>query len=114
MAFPFMPLIVGGVAANLYSQAQQRKLYRYQRAGYERQYRDWKNNVGRSREIRYPELSYPGRIRALDTGIRQSYASSLGTLSGFGSAYGYNRIRNRRVYNGSLYFEHTGYASRWL
>lgn len=114
---PF-PLIAGAVLAgsalvgagsNLYSQAKQRDLYRYQRGGYERQYRDFQKNVGRP--IKYPEFSYPGHIRALDTGISQSYASSLGTgarLAGqFATGYGYAR-------SSGLFGQTPSRTSRWL
>ena len=54
--------------SNMYSQAKQREFYAYQKQGYERQLEDWHRNVP-GRQIRYPELSYPGRIRAADLGI---------------------------------------------
>lgn len=107
---------VVGAGANWYSQAKQRDLYRYQRGGYERQLSDYQKNVGRP--IRYPELSYPGHIRALDTGISQSYASSVGTgarLTGQvagGTIYASNQYgRSRR---GSLFSQSSGRSSRWL
>lgn len=118
MVAPLIPLaiIAGsaavGAGANLYSQSKQRDLYRYQRNAYERQDRDWHRNVP-GREIRYPELSYPGHIRTLDTGISQSYASSVGTgarlageLAG-GYIYGRSNIR-------SLFGASTGRTSKWL
>ena len=87
MVSPFLPLAVGGLGvssiAKLYSQANQRKFYNYQRQGYDRQLKDWNRNVGvQGRQIRYPELSYQGKIRGLETGIENSYASSLSSLSG--------------------------------
>lgn len=101
-----------GAGAKLYSQEKQRELYRYQKKGYERQLEDWHRNVP-NRSIRYPELSYPGHIRALDTGISQSYASSVGTVShlvgqyvGIGS-YGSGSAR-------SLYGRSSGRTSRYL
>lgn len=105
-----------GAGANWYSQAKQRDLYRYQKGGYERQLADYNKNVGRP--IRYPELSYPGHIRALDTGISQSYASSVGTgarLTGQvagGTIYASNQYGRSR--NGSLFSKSTGRTSRYL
>lgn len=103
---------VAGAGANWYSQAKQRELYRYQKGGYERQLEDYRRNVGRP--IRYPELSYPGHIRALDTGISQSYASSIGTGSRLGSTisaggFAYGRSASRSLYGGS-----SGGSSRYL
>lgn len=104
---------VGGAAANWYSQAKQRELYRYQRNAYVRQLEDY-NRRNPTRPIRYPELSIPGHIRALDVGISQSYASSFGTgsrlastLSAGGFAYGRSNSR-------SLYGRSSGGSSRYL
>lgn len=115
MAWPLVALgLIAGsqlvkAGANLYSQKQQRALFNYQKAGYERQLADWKRNVP-GRQIRYPELSYPGHIRAADTGISQSYASSVSTAAGlagnFATGYGYAR------HNGL--FNSTFKSSRWL
>lgn len=116
MPFPLVALglIAGssvvGAGANLYSQYKQRELYRYQRGGYERQLADWqRHNPGRT--IRYPELSYPGRIRALDTGISQSYFGSVGTSShlvrNLASGYGYSR-------SSGLFGKVPSRTSRWL
>lgn len=104
---------VTGAGANLYSQYKQRELYRYQKGGYERALNDWHKNVP-GREIRYPEQSYPGHIRALDTGISQSYAASLGSVSRLtgqlagGAIYGGNRSGH------SLYSKSVGRSSRYL
>lgn len=118
MALPLVPLMIGaslmaGAGANLYSQYKQRELYRYQKHDYERQLRDWKKNVP-GRTIRYPALSYPGHIRALDTGISQSYASTLGTGAGIGSALGYGAVSYSRRANASLYSRSVGHTSRYL
>lgn len=109
-------LIVGsaltGAGANLYSQHKQRELYRYQKQGYERAYRQWQHYVP-NRRIANPELSYPGHIRALDTGISQSYASSLGSLSSMaGFAGGGLAYRGRSAR--SLYGGRSGRSSRYL
>lgn len=80
---------VVGASANLYSQYKQRELYRYRRGAYERQLADlhaWETRTGR--KVRYPELGPAGKIRALDTGISQSYAGSVGTLSGLAGSIG--------------------------
>lgn len=116
MPFPLVPLAIMagasavGYGANLYSQAKQRELYRYQRAGYERQLRDWHKNVP-GRTIRYPEQSYAGHIRSLDIGISQSYAGSVGSSSGLtrslSSGYGYAR-------SGGLFGKAPSRTSRWL
>lgn len=116
MPFPLVAvgLIAGasavGTGANLYSQYRQRELYRYQRGGYERQLRDWHKNVP-NRQIRYPEFSYPGHIRSLDTGISQSYAGSLGAGSSLvrnlSSGYGYAR-------SSGLFGKTPSRTSRWL
>lgn len=115
MPFPLVAvgLIAGsslvGAGANLYSQSKQRDLYRYQRGGYERQYADFQKNVGRP--IRYPELSYPGHIRSIDTGISQSYAGSVHTGSSLvrnlSSGYGYAR-------SSGLFGKVPSKTSRWL
>lgn len=94
--------------ANLYSQAKQRDLYRYQRNAYERQYADWKRNVP-GRQIAYPELSFPGRMYATDIGISQSYASSIGTAAG-----GVGDVANGIRSAGSLYSNSVGRTSRYL
>lgn len=103
---------VVGAGANMYSQAKQRELYRYQRGGYERYIENW-HKAFPGRTMRYPEFEAPGKIRALDTGISQSYASSLGsgarlagTLAG-GTLYG-GRIAH------SLYGKSVGHSSRYL
>lgn len=118
MPLPLIPIAyalmasgaVAGAGANIYSQAKQRDLYRYQRGGYERQLQDWHKNVS-GRSIRYPETSYEGHIRALNTGISQSYASTLGSIGrslGFagGSAlayqHGVSRNRSRGLYSLSV------------
>lgn len=119
MPIPLLiPLIAAGAAAaagagaNLYSQHKQRELYQYQKNAYERQYRDWSKNVP-NRTIRYPELSYPGHIKQMDTGISQSYASSVGSVSRFtgqlagGTLYRRNHAR-------SLFNQHVGRSSRYL
>lgn len=122
MPLPLIPLIIGsamavGAGANIYSQTKQRQLYRYQKQGYERQLADWHKNIP-GRTIRYPELSYPGRIRALDTGISQSYASSVGSFASFaGNSVG-NYAISKQFYSGSrssgLYHHSAGHSSRWL
>lgn len=115
---PF-PLIVGGAlagsavvsaAANLYSQAKQRDLYRYQKNAYERYVRNWQRaNPGK--RMRYPELNAPGKIRALDSGISQSYAGSVGTAShlagNLAAGYGYAR-------SSGLFGKVPSRTSRWL
>lgn len=116
MPFPLVPLAIMAVSsavasgANMYSQAKQRELYRYQRGGYERQLADWHKNVP-NRSIRYPEQSYPGYIRSLDTGISQSYASTVGSAGGLtrslSAGYGYAR-------SGGLFGKIPGPTSKWL
>lgn len=103
---------IAGAGANWYSQSKQRELYRYQRGGYERYIANWKRaNPGRT--MRYPEFEAPGKIRALDTGISQSYASGFGTGSRLvgqfagGTLYGHNHAR-------SLYGKSSGRSSRYL
>lgn len=118
MPLPLVPIMIGaslvaGAGANLYSQYKQRELYRYQKQAYERQYEDWKRNVP-GRTIRYPELSYPGHIRALDTGISQSYASSIGSGASLGSTLGYGAVSYGRRARFSLYAQSVGRTSRYL
>lgn len=59
----------------------------YQKQAYERQYRDWQKNVP-NRQIVYPELSYLGAIRGVDTGITRlgygtdsAYANYVGHMA---------------------------------
>lgn len=99
--------------SNMYSQAKQREFYNYQKKGYERQLEDWHKNVP-GREIRYPELSYPGRIRAADTGISQSYASSYSTTANAVSSIGSLGFSAARSVARSLYGGSTGRTSRYL
>lgn len=104
--------IIGTLFNNWESNALQRSYNQYLKKGYERQLNDYNKNVGR--QIRYPELSYAGRIRAMDTGISQSYIAdssatnsavrSLGVAAG--SAIG-GRSR-------SLYGRSSGRSSRYL
>lgn len=94
--------------ANLYSQAKQRDLYRYQKNAYDRQYADWQKNVP-GRKIRYPELSYPGHSYATDIGISQSYASSVGTVAG-----GLGGVASGIRSAGSLYSNNVGRTSKYL
>lgn len=54
----------------------------YLRRGNERALADWKRNVP-GRQIRYPELSYPGAIYRSDTGVARSMYSSDSALSNF-------------------------------
>lgn len=101
---------VVGSAAKFYSQYKQRELYNYQKNAYERYVRNWeKANPGR--RMRYPELNAPGKIRALDTGISQSYASSIGTAShlagNLAGGYGYAR-------SSGLFGKVPSRTSRWL
>lgn len=103
---------IAGAGANWYSQAKQRELYRYQKGGYERQLADYQKNVGRP--IRYPELSYPGHIRALDTGISQSYAASVGTGARLASTISAGGFAYGRASGGSLYNQSAGRTSRYL
>lgn len=126
MPFPVAAALIGGsllagYGSQLYSQQKQRELYRYQRGGYERQLRDWHKNVP-GRSIRYPEFSYPGHIRALDTGISQSYAASIGSAShmvGTVGSLGYRRSSESYYQSGfnrarSLFGQSTGRSSRYL
>lgn len=87
-----------GLGSNLYSQHKQRQLYDYQKAGYQRWLNDYAKNVGRP--IRYPELGPEGKMRALDTGISQSLASSIASVGGF--------VRSPGIYNAARKM------SRWL
>lgn len=116
MPFPLLAvgLIAGstlvGAGANLYSQAKQRELYDYQKQGYERYVENWKKaNPGKT--MRYPELNAPGQIRALDTGISQSYAGSIGSTAsavrGLSAGYGYAR-------SSGLFGKTPSRTSRWL
>lgn len=107
LGFSFAGSLIGA-GANLYSQKKQRDLYRYEKAGYERQYADWKKNTP-GRSIKYPEFSYPGHIRRLETGISQSYASSVGSIAGLGRSVSSYGRRSRSLYSNS-----TGYTSRYL
>lgn len=68
----------------------------YQRKAYERQLADWSRNVP-NRKIAYPELSYAGAIRGIDTGITRlgygtnsAYANYVGHMANtaFGMARG--------------------------
>lgn len=61
----------------------------YQKQAYERQLSDWHRNVP-NRQIAYPELSYPGAIRGIDTGITRlgygtnsAYANYVGHMANF-------------------------------
>lgn len=48
--------------------------YQYLKAGYDRQYEDWKKHVGsQGRTIRYPELSYPGLSFGASKNISNNY-----------------------------------------
>lgn len=116
MVAPLIPiaLMSFGAGANLYSQYKQRQLYKYQMGAYERQLADYYKNVGRP--IKYPELSYEGRLRALRTGISQSYASSLASLSSYGyGAYASadNYYRHKPGSKQGTYFTY-GKMSGWL
>ena len=112
----YLPFI-GAYTSRLYSNSLSRDLYSYQKAGYERQYADWMKNVGsQGKTIQYPELSYPGHIRALDTASSQSVFDSLGATSRFtgttlASAYAGARAYRR---GRSLYGQLGGYSSRYL
>lgn len=119
MVLPLIPLALIGaglagsflrMGANLYSQNEQRKLFYYQKGGYERALADWNKNVGsQGRSIRYPELSYEGKMRALDTGISQSYASSVASIgSEMQSASMYGSL------GAGLYSSSKFHSSRWL
>lgn len=116
MPFPLaaVALLAGasaiGSGVNLYSQYKQRELYDYQKNAYERYIDNWKKaNPGKT--MRYPELNAPGKIRALDTGISQSYAGSIGTAShlagSLASGYGYAR-------SSGLFGKVPSKTSRWL
>ena len=98
------------MGSNLYSQSAQRELYRYQKGGYQRALADWNQNVGsQGRSIRYPELSYEGKLRGLDTSIAQSYASSLASIgSEMQSASMYGSL------GAGLYTRGRFHTSRWL
>lgn len=78
----------------------------YLRGAYERQYADWQHYVGsKGRYIKYPELSYPGKIRGVDT---------ANARAGFDiSTAGANYVRNLYGVAGSLY-NPGGYISRYL
>lgn len=78
----------------------------YLRAGYERQLADWNHYVGsKGLSIRYPELSYAGKIRQVDT---------ANTRAGFDiSTASANYTRNVYGIAGSLY-NPGGYVSRYL
>lgn len=59
----------------------------YQKQAYERQLADWHRNVP-NREIAYPELSYPGAIRGINTGVTRlgygtdsAYANYVGHMA---------------------------------
>lgn len=54
----------------------------YLRRGNERALADWHRNLP-GRQIRYPELSYPGAIYRADTGVARSMYSSDSALSNF-------------------------------
>lgn len=76
----------------------------YLRRGNERAYNDWKKNVP-GREIKYPELSYPGAMYRADTGIARSGYSN-------DSAYS-NNYRNF-VYGTAGLYGITSRAARTL
>lgn len=76
----------------------------YLRAGNERAYNDWKKNVP-GRDIKYPELSYPGAMYRADTGIARSMYSN-------DSAYS-NLYRNT-VYGSAGLYGITNRAARTL
>lgn len=78
----------------------------YLRAGYERQLADWNYYVGsKGRSIRYPELSYAGKMRQVDT------ANTRANLDI--ATAGANYTRNLYGIAGSLY-NPSGYISRYL
>lgn len=71
----------------------------YLKRGYERQLADWKKNVP-NRTIRYPELSFPGHIRGLDTGsvnalLGYDITSSNYNSNLYGRAYGLYGVGGR-------------------
>lgn len=99
-----------GASANLYSQYKQREYLRYQRSAYERQIADYERNVGRS--MRYPELGPYGQLKRIDTGIAQSYAGSVGTLSGLTSSLGTSAYYGSK--SSGLYSSHGSKSSRYL
>lgn len=83
-----------GTGINLYNQSRQRDFYNYQRSGYDRQLKDWNRNVGsQHRRIRYPELSYEGRIRGTDRSIESSYLGSAGSVAGLTGSIGSGLVK---------------------
>lgn len=91
-----VPLIVLGAllagsaihaGANLYSQAQQRKVYKMQEDGWNRYASDFRKNTGL--DFSYPGLEAPGRAYTAHIGQNQSYASSIGTFAGALGTLGY-------------------------
>lgn len=99
--------------SNMYSELKQREFYKYQKNAYERQLEDWHRNVP-GREIRYPELSFPGRIRAADLGLSQSYARSYSHTANAVSSIGSLGFSAQRSVARSLYGRSTGRSSRYL
>lgn len=59
----------------------------YIKAGNQRAYNDWMRNVGsKGRTIRYPELSYPGRIYQADTAsARAMYDADTAAANYYGN-----------------------------
>ena len=89
MVAPLIPLMVAGLAvsggANLYSQWNQRKLYRRELNAYEnldKGYRTYLAGHGRTINPDRAWTSYYGQAERMRTNITNSYAGSVGTAGG--------------------------------
>lgn len=86
MVSDVLPALIGGAGllvsagANVYSQRNSRRLYNAYAQDYARWQRDYSKNVGRA--IKYPMLSAYGSEMAQRNNIRNSYASSIGSIAG--------------------------------
>lgn len=119
MAFPLVALMLGSMAAsgaaNLYSQYNQRKLYRGMSTAYKNLdtgYRQYLATQGKTINPDRAWSSYYGQFRKAQTNLENSYLGSVGTAFGTaGAGLGLSRIG--RSGSKSLYTD-TGRTSRWL
>lgn len=90
MALPLVPLLMGaglavGAGANLYSQRNQRMLYRRYADAYNQMYKGYDQYLTRQGRAANPArkmLSYYGQYQSQETNIKNSYAGSVGTAGG--------------------------------
>lgn len=115
MVFPLIPLMLGSMAvsggANLYSQYNQRKLYRGMSQAYKNLdtgYKQYLAKNGRTINPNRAWASYYGQYRKAQTNLENSYSGSVGTAFGsLGAGLAFGRVRK------GLYAD-TGRTSRWL